>query len=135
MSQPEVACYGSLLTYLCFLLLLLQLLSVAVLLDSFAEVAVLQVLDFGLHHIQQLLQLCDPLRLLSRSAHVLMSLLSRDTHTHTEGSISKCTECKPHCKTHNISTTKTQKRLGVIKMTNMTTHFRTYLIKKKSFQR
>lgn len=60
---------------------LMQLLCVAVLLDSLAEVAVLQVLDSGLHHVQQPLQLCGPLRLLSRLTHVLMNLLSKDTHT------------------------------------------------------
>ena len=59
---------------------LLLLLSVAVLLDGFAEAAVLQVLDPDPHHVQQPLQLCGPLRLLCGPPHVLLNPLS--THIH-----------------------------------------------------
>lgn len=90
-SESAVACCGSLLTYLRFLLFLLQLLCETLLLDSLAEAAVLQVLDSGLHHVQQPLQLCGPLRVLGRSTHVLMSVLSKDTHR--KGSFSQCNKC------------------------------------------
>lgn len=66
---------------MCFQFFLLQLVCVAVLLDCLAKVAVLQILDSGLHLVQQFLQLCDPLTLLSCSAHVLLNLHSDDTQS------------------------------------------------------
>lgn len=54
----------------------LGLLFVLLQLHRVAEEAVLQVLDFGFHPVQQPLQFPDLLRLLSRLVHVLLGLLS-----------------------------------------------------------
>lgn len=67
------------LQYLCVLFLLLHLLCLAVLLDRLAEVAVLKVLDSGLHLIQQPLKFRGPLRLVGRLTHVLLDFLSEHT--------------------------------------------------------
>lgn len=53
--------------------MLLKLLCAAVMLDSAAKVADLQVLDSGLNPVQQPLQLCGPLRLLSHLTNVLLN--------------------------------------------------------------
>lgn len=60
---------------LCVLVFVLQLLAQAVLLDSPAQVVVLQVLDSGLHLVQEPLQFRGSLRLLGCLAHVLLLLL------------------------------------------------------------
>lgn len=90
-------------TYLRLLVLLLQLLSVAELLDGLAEAAVLQALYSGLHRGQEDLQLCGPLGVLSSSTHVLMDLLSAGRGREKGGrNIYWCTEMAAEFQTQSL---------------------------------